>query len=155
MFGIDFSELMVCFFVALVVLGPERLPEAVRTTSLWIGRLKRSLRETKEEIERQVGIDDIRRQLHTEEMMHKLDDMHDEIESALNYERMGNKSAQTTTQVLPSEPAIIGYPTVATTNTEPVLHITTDNKTNMETAGTTAEHPSLSPENQKVTEPLH
>ncbi|RZA07898.1 MAG: twin-arginine translocase subunit TatB [Moraxellaceae bacterium] len=93
MFGIDFSEFMVCFVVALVVLGPERLPEAVRTTSLWIGRMKRSLRETKEEIERQVGVDDIRRQLHTEEMMRTLDQMHDEIESALNYERMG-KPAQ-------------------------------------------------------------
>ncbi len=92
MFGIDFSELMVCLVVALVVLGPERMPEAVRTTSLWIGRLKRSLRETKEEIERQVGLDDIRRQLHTEDMMRTLDSMHDEIESALNYEKMGSKS---------------------------------------------------------------
>jgi sec-independent protein translocase protein TatB len=93
MFGIDFPELLVCLVVALVVLGPERLPEVVRTTSLWIGRFKRSLRATKEEIERQIGIDDIRRQLHTEEMMRTLDNMQDEIETALNYERNGNKSA--------------------------------------------------------------
>jgi Tat protein translocase TatB subunit len=114
MFGIDFSEFMVCFVVALIVLGPERLPEAVRTTSLWIGRLKRSLRETKEEIERQVGIEDIRRQLHTEEMMRTLDNMHDEIESALNYERMGSKPMQ----LSPSEPITIEHNEVVNTTTE-------------------------------------
>jgi sec-independent protein translocase protein TatB len=91
MFGIDFPELVVCAIVALIVVGPKRLPEVVRTTALWIGRFKRSMRETRENIERQIGVDDIRRQLHTEEMMRTLDDMKEEIETALNYERMGNK----------------------------------------------------------------
>jgi sec-independent protein translocase protein TatB len=118
MFGIDFSELMVCFFVALIVLGPERLPEAVRTSSLWIGRIKRSLRETKEEIERQVGVDDIRRQLHTEEMMRTLDNMHDEIESALNYERMGSKTTQQTSAALSSStPVTIEHDATSIDNT--------------------------------------
>jgi len=91
MFGIDFSELVVCALVALVVIGPERMPEAVRTTGLWIGRLKRSLRETREQVERQIGLEDVRRQLHTEEMMRTLDDMNEEIESALNYDRTSSK----------------------------------------------------------------
>lgn len=93
MFGIDFPELVVCVVVALIVVGPKRLPEVVRTTALWIGRFKRSIRETRENIERQIGVDDIRRQLHTEEMMRTLDDMKEEIETALHYERMGNKPA--------------------------------------------------------------
>lgn len=91
MFGIDFSELMVCVLVALVVIGPKRMPEAVRTTGLWIGRLKRSLRETREQVERQIGLEDVRRQLHTEEMMRTLDDMNEEIESALNYDRQTSR----------------------------------------------------------------
>lgn len=91
MFGIDFSELMVCALVALVVIGPKRMPEAVRTTGLWIGRLKRSLRETREQVERQIGLEDVRRQLHTEEMMRTLDDMNEEIESALHYDRQTSK----------------------------------------------------------------
>jgi len=93
MFGIDFSELVVCIIVALFVIGPQRLPETVRTLGLWIGRLKRSLRETRETIEQQLGVEDIRRQLHTEEMMRTLDSMQEEIETALNYERRGNKPA--------------------------------------------------------------
>jgi sec-independent protein translocase protein TatB len=91
MFGIDFSELVVCILVALVVIGPERMPEAVRTVGLWIGRIKRSLRDTREQVERQLGIEEVRRQLHTEEMMRTLDDMNEEIETALNYERMASR----------------------------------------------------------------
>ncbi|HWV15541.1 MAG TPA: Sec-independent protein translocase protein TatB [Cellvibrio sp.] len=91
MFGIDFSELVVCAIVALVVVGPQRLPEAVRTGSLWIGRLKRSLRETQTSIEQQIGMEEIRRQLHTEEMMRTLDSMKEEIDSALYYDRISNK----------------------------------------------------------------
>lgn len=73
MFDIGFTELLVCLVVALVVIGPERLPETVRTIALWIGRLKRSLRETRTEIERQIGADDIRRQLYNEEIMRNLE----------------------------------------------------------------------------------
>ena len=73
MFDISFFELILCAIVGLVVIGPERLPETVRAVSLWIGRLKRSLRETRSELERQIGADDIRRQLHNEESMQSLE----------------------------------------------------------------------------------
>lgn len=73
MFDIGFAELLVCLVVALVVIGPEQLPGAVRTAGLWIGRLKRSLRDTRQEIERQIGADDIRRQLHNEEVMQNIE----------------------------------------------------------------------------------
>ncbi len=64
------------------------MPEAVRTVGLWIGRLKRSLRDTREEIERQMGVDDIRRQLRNEEIMQTLEnarrDFHNVIEHGEN-----------------------------------------------------------------------
>jgi len=82
-FDISFFELLVCALVALVIIGPERLPETVRTISLWIGRLKRSLRETRGELEKQLGADDIRRQLHNEEIMNSLEKTRREIESAV------------------------------------------------------------------------
>jgi sec-independent protein translocase protein TatB len=66
MFGISFSELLLVGLVALLVLGPERLPGAARTAGLWIGRLKRSFNSIKTEIERELGADEIRRQLHNE-----------------------------------------------------------------------------------------
>lgn len=69
MFGISFSELLLVGVVALLVLGPERLPGAARTAGLWIGRLKRSFNAIKQEVERELGADEIRRQLHNEHIL--------------------------------------------------------------------------------------
>lgn len=69
MFDIGFTELLLVGVVALVVLGPDRLPGAVRTAGLWIGRIKRSFSSIKAEVEREIGADEIRRQLHNEQIL--------------------------------------------------------------------------------------
>ena len=72
MFDIGFTELLVIALVALVVLGPERLPHAIKVTAMWIGRIKRSFNSVKDEIEREIRVDDIRRDLHNDEVMEEL-----------------------------------------------------------------------------------
>lgn len=69
MFDIGFSELLLVGLVALIVFGPERLPGAARTAGLWIGRLKRSFSAIKAEVEREIGADEVRRQLHNEQIL--------------------------------------------------------------------------------------
>ena len=69
MFDIGFSELLLVGLVALLVFGPERLPGAARTAGLWIGRLKRSFSAIKTEVEREIGADEIRRQIHNENIL--------------------------------------------------------------------------------------
>lgn len=69
MFDIGFMELVLIAVVALIVVGPEKLPSAIRTTTLWIGRAKRSFNQVKSEIEREINTDEIRRQLHNESIM--------------------------------------------------------------------------------------
>lgn len=83
MFDIGFFEVLVIAVVGLLVIGPERLPETVRAIGLWLGRLKRSLRETRSELEKQIGADDIRRQLHNEEVMRSLESTRRQIEDAV------------------------------------------------------------------------
>jgi sec-independent protein translocase protein TatB len=80
MFGISFGELLLIGLIALLVLGPERLPGAARTAGLWIGRLKRSFNAIKMEVEREIGADDIRRQLHNEHILQ----MEEEAKRILN-----------------------------------------------------------------------
>jgi sec-independent protein translocase protein TatB len=72
MFDIGFSELALVCVIALVVLGPERMPVALRTLGLWFGRLRRTYNTMKTEIEREIGMDDIRRQLHNEAVMDEM-----------------------------------------------------------------------------------
>ncbi|TBV15819.1 Sec-independent protein translocase protein TatB [Stutzerimonas kirkiae] len=69
MFGISFGEILLISLVALLVLGPDRLPGAARTAGLWIGRLKRSFNSIKQDMERELGADEIRRQLHNENIL--------------------------------------------------------------------------------------
>ena len=55
MFDVGFTELVLIGLVALLVVGPERLPELVRTAGRWIGRAQRVARELRSELERDVG----------------------------------------------------------------------------------------------------
>ncbi|MBI5438886.1 MAG: twin-arginine translocase subunit TatB [Nitrosomonadales bacterium] len=59
MFGIDFSELMVILVVALIVIGPERLPKVARTCGHLWGRAQRYVKDVKADISREMAIDDI------------------------------------------------------------------------------------------------
>jgi sec-independent protein translocase protein TatB len=74
MFDIGPSELLLIFVVALLVIGPERLPSAVKTASLWIGRFRRSFHKIKAEVERELNADEIRRQLHNESILAEVED---------------------------------------------------------------------------------
>ena len=56
MFDIGFSELLVCGIVALVVIGPERLPKVARTLGVLFGRLQRYVTQVKADINREMEL---------------------------------------------------------------------------------------------------
>jgi sec-independent protein translocase protein TatB len=59
MFDIGFSELVVCGIVALVVIGPERLPKVARTLGVLFGRLQRYVTQVKADIHREMEAADL------------------------------------------------------------------------------------------------
>lgn len=61
MFDISFSELLVIGVVALVVIGPERLPKTARTLGHLFGRLQRYVTEVKADISREMELDELRK----------------------------------------------------------------------------------------------
>lgn len=79
MFEIGFPELMLIAVVGLLVIGPERLPEALRTLGLWFGRMRRSFTAVKAEIEKEIGMDEVRRQLHNEAVMDEMKRIESEV----------------------------------------------------------------------------
>ena len=74
MFNIHSTEILLILIVALIVIGPDKLPSAIRTASLWIGRFRRSFYKVKAEVERELNTDEIRRQLHNESVMAQIED---------------------------------------------------------------------------------
>jgi sec-independent protein translocase protein TatB len=61
MFDIGFSELMVIALVALIVIGPERLPRVARTLGHLAGRLQRYVADVKADINREVELEELRK----------------------------------------------------------------------------------------------
>lgn len=114
MFDVGFSELLLCAVVALLVLGPERLPGAVRSASLWIGRFRRAFHDVKSEIEREIGADDIRRQLHNEQVLKKLESGKQQLQQLQNELRAIEQSAQRETHHIAQPPT----PTAANITTQ-------------------------------------
>lgn len=55
MFGIDFSEIVVIFVIALVVLGPEKLPKLAATIGRWLGRARSMARQFREQLEHEAN----------------------------------------------------------------------------------------------------
>jgi sec-independent protein translocase protein TatB len=61
MFDIGFSELIVIGIVALVVIGPERLPKVARTLNMLFGRLQRYVTQVKSDINREMDLSELNR----------------------------------------------------------------------------------------------
>jgi sec-independent protein translocase protein TatB len=61
MFDIGFSEMMVIAVLALIVIGPERLPRVARTLGHLAGRLQRYVADVKADINREVELDELRK----------------------------------------------------------------------------------------------
>lgn len=63
MFEIGFTELLLVGTVALLVLGPERLPKAAATAGRWMGQTKRALSGIKQQMERELDAEQLRKEL--------------------------------------------------------------------------------------------
>lgn len=108
MFEIGFSELLLVGLVALIVFGPERLPAAARTAGLWVGRLKRSFSAIKAEVEREIGADEIRRQLHNEQILQ----MERELKQSILPPQPAPSEPAATAAEIPAAAATSAAPTV-------------------------------------------
>jgi len=61
MFDVGFSELIVIAIVALVVIGPERLPKVARTVGHLLGRMQRYVNDVKADISREMQLDELKK----------------------------------------------------------------------------------------------
>lgn len=85
MFDIGFWEITLILILALIVLGPERLPGAARTVGHWVGKARRYIEGVKSEVEREFDTTELKRILHNQEvqireLQNKLNDGQDYID---------------------------------------------------------------------------
>ena len=80
MFEIGFWEITLIGIVALLVVGPERLPALARTAGYWVGKLRRMVAQVKEDVEREIHADELKRTL--EAKKEELSDVYSAIDEA-------------------------------------------------------------------------
>ncbi len=83
MFDIGFTEIILIAVVGLIVIGPKRLPETVRFLGYWLGKLRRSVQGARQDMEREFGLDEIRRELYNEELLGRMEKERKQIEKRL------------------------------------------------------------------------
>ena len=103
MFDIGFLELVLIGILALLVLGPERLPHAARTMGQWVGKAKRMASNLTDELDRQVKIDELQKKIDLEGDSINVDVVQKTIQDALDqaekFKHLVNSDA---TESLPS-----------------------------------------------------
>ena len=92
MFDIGFSELVLIAVVALVVIGPERLPKAARTMGHLFGRLQRYVNDVKSDISREIELDELRNL--QKQVQTAAQDLKSSVESAAHGVQTGVRSVE-------------------------------------------------------------
>ena len=78
MFDVGFQELILVAIVALVVIGPERLPRAARVAGKWVGHARRTLANVKHEIDRELKAEELKKVLEDQARHNPLETILDE-----------------------------------------------------------------------------
>ena len=86
MFDIGFWELLVIGVVALLVIGPERLPKVARTAGLWVGRARRFVSTVKADIDREIAADELKKVLRKQAESSGLHDIIEETRQSIGSE---------------------------------------------------------------------
>jgi sec-independent protein translocase protein TatB len=108
MFDVGFSEIMVIAVVALIVIGPERLPKVARTVGHLVGRLQRYVNEVKSDISREMELEELRKfKDEFEHAAHSVQsDMNAEMQKAeSSFNDMAAETSSGLRPELPNEPA--------------------------------------------------
>lgn len=81
MFDIGFWEVVLLFVVALIVVGPERLPRLARTAGFWIGKARRIVSEVRGEVERELQMDEITRSIKRQDALKEMRQLSDRVKA--------------------------------------------------------------------------
>lgn len=119
MFDIGFLELMVILVIALLVIGPERMPEVARKIGAFMGKMRRFINSVKQEGQVQDTLNEIKQSMNLEEEKQQMSTIGKELEQGLNFDGVdmddfqrptfgGDAPADATSQFnkAPAQPAV-------------------------------------------------
>jgi len=82
MFDVGFWEILLILVLALVVIGPERLPGAARQAGFWVGKARRYIEGVRSEVEEELDVSEFKRMLHNQEV--QINELQQQIKSSVD-----------------------------------------------------------------------
>ena len=82
MFDVGFWEILLILVLALVVIGPERLPGAARQAGFWVGKARRYIEGVRTEVEQELDVSEFKRMLHNQEV--QINELQQQIKSSVD-----------------------------------------------------------------------
>lgn len=106
MFDVGFSELVLILVVALIVVGPERLPRLARTAGIYLGRARRAIASVKADVQRELAAEELKRTLQDQARSAGIHEIIEETQdAAAAAERFLREAEQSAAQTLPDAAA--------------------------------------------------
>lgn len=119
MFDVGFSELLVIGIVALVVIGPERLPTVARTIGALLGRAQRYFNDVKSEVSRELQLEELKRM--REQAESQLRSVEQQVASeTATIENTIHASASVASPVLPESAGELANPSAPNGESAPI-----------------------------------
>ena len=84
MFDVGFFELMLIGVVALLVVGPERLPRLARTAGMWLGKGKQMINSVKEDIAKEMKAEELKKIMEQQEQLNPVHEIMEDTKKTLN-----------------------------------------------------------------------
>ena len=111
MFDVGFSELLIIALVALIVIGPERLPKVARTVGVLLGRLQRYVSDVKSDINREMQLDELKKM--QDQVSSQAQEMQNSLTSDMRTVEESLNQTIATPQATPVESATTPFPTAS------------------------------------------
>lgn len=129
MFDMGFVEILVIGIVALVVIGPERLPSVARTVGTYVGKIRRFVTNVKSEVEQELRTEELTKMLQSQQdELNSLKQMVDKSDLAKDMADIGNTLQSETNEAKSSFEKIMADAEAARSNNDVLDQINTDNK---------------------------
>ena len=103
MFDIGFWELFLILVLALLVVGPERLPKAARTVGYWLGKARRYVEGVKEEVASEFDVSELKRMVHNQEV--QINELQSQLNENISLEDKPQAAQEPEYEILEEESA--------------------------------------------------
>jgi len=105
MFDIGFWELFLILILALLIVGPERLPKAARTAGYWFGKARRYVEGVKEEVASEFDVTELKRMIHNQEV--QINELQNQLNEPVKLDETPQQSSEPDYEILEEETAAV------------------------------------------------